>query len=160
MLYGTNELLELCNDFVAEIGDFEEIELNTEFFCYPTTNEIFISVLASANAVKEFMDTLSARTSIDDISEFTWSLLHEVGHCQTWHMMNQRTINHCKHTKRKIERGSIPSVAYYTLTDERIATDWAIRYVEQNHKAVKAFDKMALALLTEFFVSNEVDLGD
>ncbi len=150
------ELLELCNDFISNIDDFE-IELNTDFFCYPTTNEIFISVLASANSVADFRENLYSRTTIKDISEFTWSLLHEVGHCETWNIMNKRTINHCRNIKRKIERGSLPTKTYYMLTDERIATDWAIKYISKNHNAVKAFDVQALALLDKFYKENEIE---
>ena len=152
-----DNLLTLCDLFLEDIGDFESVELGLDFSCYPTTNEISISVLASQNSVKEFRENLKSRTDIDDISEFTWSLLHEVGHCQTWHMMNDRTINHCRNIKRKIDRGSLPTATYYTLTDERIATDWAIRYATANHKAVKAFDTMALQLLTEFYLENDLE---
>lgn len=158
MLNGVDSLVTLCSDFVNEIDDFE-VSLGLNFECYPTENEIFISVLACANSVQEFRENLLSRTKIDDISEFTWSLLHEVGHCQTWHSMNERTINHCRYIKRKINRGSLPTTTYYVLTDERIATDWAINFVEDNYKMVKAFDKMALQLLTEFFVENDIDLA-
>jgi hypothetical protein len=157
MLKNVDELLELCDDFVNEIDDFE-INLNTDFFCFPTTNEIFISVLANANSIQEFRENLYSRTDVHDISEFTWSLLHEVGHCQTWHIMNDRTINRCKHIKRKIERGSIPTTVYYGLTDERIATDWAINFVKENYDEVQAFDVEALTLLTKIFIDNDIDL--
>jgi len=95
-IIGLDNLLEICTDFINGIDDFEDVQIDTEFQCFPLTNEIFISLVASQMAVNEFMHNLMARTSVRDISEFTWSLLHEVGHCETWDRMNTRTINHCR----------------------------------------------------------------
>ena len=158
MLKGIDKLLNLCTDFINEIDDFEDVQLDPEFSCYPTTNEIFISLVAPQNAVEEFMDTLLERTDIDDISEFTWSLLHEVGHCETWGFLSERTTNHCYYKKRKIKQGKIPTRNYYYLTDERIATNWAIKFVENNYEMVKEFDRKILKLLKKFIVENEIDL--
>lgn len=156
-IIGLDNLLEICTDFVNEIDDFEDVQVDTEFQCFPLTNEIFISLVASQMAVDEFMHNLMARTSVRDISEFTWSLLHEVGHCETWSRMSNRTTNHCRNIKRKITRGSIPTIIYYTLTDERIATDWAIKYIENNHEAVKRFDREVLAILGKIFEENDIE---
>lgn len=158
MLKGIDKLLNICTDFVNEIDEFEDVQIGVEFFCYPTTNEIFISLVASENAVEEFMTTLLERTNVRDISEFTWSLLHEVGHCETWGVMTKRTTNHCRNVKRKIMQGKQPSVNYYYLTDERIATDWAIKFVENNYEMVKKFDKRILKYLKKFIIDNEIEM--
>lgn len=158
MLKGIDKLLNICTDFVNEIDEFEDVQMGVEFFCYPTTNEIFISLVASENAVEEFMTTLLERTNVRDISEFTWSLLHEVGHCETWGVMTKRTTNHCRNVKRKIMQGKQPSVNYYYLTDERIATDWAIKFVENNYEMVKKFDKRILKYLKKFIIDNEIEM--
>jgi len=158
MLKGIDKLLNICTDFINEIDDFADVQLDPEFFCYPTTNEIFISVVASQNAIQEFMETLLERTNVRDISEFTWSLLHEVGHCETWGIMNKRTTNHCKNVKRKIVQGKQPTRNYYYLTDERIATDWAIDFVENNYIFVKEFDKKVLKVLEKFIIDNNIEM--
>jgi len=161
MLIGIDRLLDLCNNFIEDnIGDdFENVDLSTDFECYPNTKEVFISIVALENALDEFIANLQTRTEIKDISEFTWSFLHEIGHCQTDNFLGERTKNHCQNIKRKINRGSVPTYVYYTLAEEKMATDWAIRYATRNYKIVKAFDKMALQLLTEIFTENEIDLG-
>lgn len=151
-------ILDYCFDFINEIDDFTSLEISTDFSCYPNTNEIFIAVLASQNAVDGFIDNLYTRTDIRDISVFTWSLLHEVGHCETWYLLNKRTEHHCNNIKRKINRGSINPEIYYTLTDERIATDWAIRFVEQNHDYIKKFDRQIQRKLDNFY--KEINLED
>ena len=153
-MFGIEQILDCCTEFINDIGDFEDVVLGMDFSCFPTTNEIQIAVIASAVSVDDFRQNLYSRTQVRDISEFTWSLLHEVGHCQTWHMMNDRTINHCKNVKRKINRGSLPRTTYYSLTDERIATDWAIRFVDRNHEIVKEFDYQILKLLDKFYQEN------
>jgi hypothetical protein len=152
-----NKILDYCTDFINEIDDFEDVALGTDFSCYPTTNEVQIALVASAVNVDSFRENLYSRTAVRDISEFTWSLLHEVGHCMTWNYMNKRTQNHCRNIKRKINRGSLPEETYYGLTDERIATDWAIKFVEGNHDFVKEFDTAILNLLNKFYKVNKVE---
>jgi hypothetical protein len=151
---GIEQILDYCTEFINDIDDFEDVTLGLDFSCFPTTNEVQIAVIASAVSVDDFRQNLYSRTQVRDISEFTWSLLHEVGHCQTWHMMNDRTIHHCQNIKRKLERGSLPREVYYNLTDERIATDWAIRFVDHNHEIVKEFDYQILKMLDKFYQEN------
>lgn len=160
MLIGIEKITDLCIDFIENnISDnIESVEISTDFYCYPNTKEIYISVLAPATALDDFIANLQTRTKIDDISVFTWSFLHEVGHCMTWTYLNKRTQHHCEYVKRKIERGSLDYLLYYTLADEKIATDWAIRFVEKNHELVKAFDRMVMNEITNFYLENEIDL--
>ena len=159
MLIGIDKLLMLCDYFLEDNFDnFESVNLGTDFFCYPNTAEIYVAIVALENALDEFMTNLLTRTDITDISDFTWSFLHEVGHCMTWQYLGKRTDHHCNYVKRKIRRGSVDSQTYYRLPDEKMATDWAINYVTQNYKKVKAFDKNVLQILTEIFVENDIDL--
>ena len=160
MLIGTDKILDLCTEFIEDniTDDIESIDFSTDFYCYPNTKEIYISVLAPETALDEFITNLHTRTDINDISDFTWSFLHEVGHCMTWNYLNKRTQHHCEYVKRKIERGSLDYLLYYALADEKIATDWAIGFVECNHKLVKAFDRMVMNEITNFYLENEIDL--
>lgn len=154
---GIDKILDFCTDFINDIDSFEDVTLGTDFSCFPDTNEVQIAVVASQIHVDSFRRNLYIRTQVRDVSEFTWSLLHEVGHCITWHSMNKRIKNHCKNVKRKIERGSLPEEVYYGLTDERIATDWAIKFVENNLDLVKEFDKKVLKKLDKFYQDNKVE---
>jgi hypothetical protein len=104
------------------------------------------------------MVNLLDRTDINDISNFTWSFLHEVGHCMTWNHLNKRTINHCRNIKRKINRGSIKPTIYYTLADEKMATDWALNFVKKNHRLVQRFDVNVMTEITNFYLENEIEL--
>lgn len=160
MLVGIEKITDLCINFIEEnISDcIESVEISTDFYCFPNTKEIYISVLAPATALDDFIANLESRTEINDISVFTWSFLHEVGHCMTWTYLSKRTHHHCNYTKRKIERGSLNHLLYYTLADEKMATDWAIGFVERNHELVKAFDRMVMNEITNFYLENEIDL--
>ena len=163
MVKELDKFLKACNNFIAEIDeDLEDVQVGSFFFCYPTTKEVFISVLAEENGLDEFMKNLLERTDIHDISPFTWSLLHEVGHCETWHLMTEKVEHHCRNLKRKIERGGkrFPTELYFDLTDERIATNWAIKFVSQNYDFVKAFDKKILKIFDRFYAENEVDITE
>lgn len=162
MLVGYDKILELCTAFVEDniTSDFENVNLGLDFYCYPNTKEIFISVLAIPTAIDGFMENLLDRTDINDISNFTWSFLHEVGHCMTWSYLNERTINHCRNIKRKINRGSIKPTVYYTLADEKMATDWALNFVKKNHRLVQRFDVNILTEITNFYLENEVEIEE
>ena len=159
MLVGLDKILDLCSAFLDDnINlDYDSIRVNTDFYCYPDTKEIFICVLAPETALDDFSDNLFTRTNVDDISLFTWTFLHEVGHCMTWNYLNKRTKHHCQYIEKKIARGSVSPLVYYDLATEKIATDWAIGFVENNHSLVKAFDKNILDLLTKFYLENEVE---
>ncbi len=161
MLVGYDKILDLCTDFIEDniTDNIESVDLSTDFYCYPNTKEIFISVLAPAIALDDFISNLETRTDIDDISVFTWSFLHEVGHCMTWNYLNKRTQHHCEYVKRKIERGSINPLVYYGLADEKIATDWAIGFVEKNHEIAKAFNDMVMNEITNFYIENEIEFN-
>jgi hypothetical protein len=161
MLKGLNKILNACNDFIAEIDEeLEDVQVSDIFFCYPTTKEVFITLAAEENGLDEFIDNLLSRTTVRDISPFTWSLLHEVGHCETWHLLTEKVEHRCRNRKRKIERGGkrFPTVTYFALTDERIATNWAIKFVSQNYDFVKTFDKKILKILDKFYADNGVDV--
>lgn len=160
MLIGIDKLLDLCNLFIEDNCEivFENVELSTDFFCYPDTNEVFVSIVALEDAYDEFMENLQTRTDITDISIFTWSFLHEIGHCMTWDYLNKRTKNHCEHVKRKIERGSIPTIVYYSLADEKMATNWALGFAKNNYNVVKAFNEKVLDILNKIYLENKIDL--
>ena len=162
MLIGYDKILEMCMSFIEDniALDFDSVNLGTDFFCYPNTKEIFITVLAPADAIDDFMINLLDRTDINDISNFTWSFLHEVGHCMTWNYLNKRTINHCRNIKRKINRGSIEPIVYYTLADEKMATDWALNFVKKNYRLVQRFDLNIMTEITNFYLENKIDLED
>ena len=157
-----DELFELCDYFIEDniAQNFETVSLDTDFYCYPNTKEIYVSIIALKSALDGFMVNLNSRTDINDISNFTWSFLHEVGHCMTEKYLNERTTHHCNYIKRKINRGSLDSSIYYSLSDEKHATDWAINYVANNYKIVKAFDKNILSTLTKIYYENDINLDD
>ena len=160
MLKELDKILNACNDFLAEIDEeLEEVQVGTEFECFATSKEIFISVLAEENGLDEFFENLLTRTSVRDISPFTWALLHEVGHCETCHLIPTKIDHRCDNRKRKIRRRGkrFPTSLYYRLPDERVATNWAIRFIEGNHDFVKDFDTEILKMLDNFYLANEVE---
>lgn len=127
------------NEFINTIDNFEDVVEGEEFVCYPDTNEIEID-LVNVDLHDDFYYNLMERTDKKDISIFTWSILHEVGHCMTYHFLDKRAYNHCQYIKRKIEQGKISATEYYSLADEKRATNWAIKFVDNNYDEVKKFD--------------------
>lgn len=148
MRKSTEILLNKVNEFINTIDDFENVTLHKEFECFPTTKEIRIDVHCRPYDYSLFLITLYARKNVPwGISLFTWALLHEVGHCMTEHLLSKRTNNHCLYAKAKIEKGKRPIEDYYFLADEKLATNWAIRFVNNNYDIVKKFDNEIRGLL-------------
>lgn len=73
-----------------------------------------------------------------DISEysFIFSLLHEVGHCVTYNQLSKKDIDF-----ENIMRESLvaltgdftkANLVYFTLPSERLATEWALKYIDEH----------------------------
>lgn len=146
MRRATKELLKKVNNFINTIDDFEDVIIGEEFMCLPDSNEIVINA-TYLNEYDDFYYTLIERIGKTDISTFTWSLLHEVGHCMTFHFLDKRAYNHCQYIKNKIEKGKVASINYYYLADEKRATNWAIKFVKDNYNIVKNFDNIVKELI-------------
>ena len=78
-------------------------------------------------------------------SDVTLSLLHEVGHTMTKMFVPPMKEEIAKYNKAVEHTEDMKEVnkLYFALTDERMATDWAIEWlkVAENRKMAKKFEK-------------------
>lgn len=70
-------------------------------------------------------------------SEFTWSLLHEIGHAKTWRYFTKKAWK--KYAKTAPYIHDIEE--YFRIPQERVATDWAADYIRKHPKKIKKFEK-------------------
>lgn len=169
-LKGEKQLNEVVNDFVSQFGC--TAELGTDFnYCYET-EEIHFSILMEQVANETFMKFIcenfpEAARITDNI--FIWSILHEVGHHETWQLWSDTEQNGFDDEKDLIEAFSAVSenseeyakccTAYYYILDERVATAWAARYIYFHEKELREFWEKWTVALHDFCVLNNFDEG-
>jgi hypothetical protein len=60
-------------------------------------------------------------------------LLHEVGHHFTLDDLEEDEEEYCMKTKKKLHGESVEdNFIYFDLPDEKLATEWAINYINKN----------------------------
>lgn len=93
--------------------------------------------------------------NIDDISIFTLSLLHEVGHIATQCELTKKEDAYCWAVKVMLSEQDRWSEgvtkAYMRLPDEYMATQWACDYIHNNRKEVLHFDNLLKKELKNYY---------
>ena len=97
---------------------------------------------------------------------FIISLLHEVGHHNTYDDIDVSTINFCSDEKARISRemedAEDESVAkalewqYFNLPDEIVATEWAVNFAKENPEVIKEMWDTLKQELLKFYKKNDL----
>ena len=84
-----------------------------------------------------YMECIHALYPDIEVSEFIFSILHEVGHCMTWdRFLPQQWEELC------YKGASIVNIyEYYKLPHEKEANDWAVEYIRNHSKRIAKWDK-------------------
>jgi len=156
-------MMETADALLRVIGDdYFTVEEDTCFCTYPTLKQIFVGfdcveLEEGSEFIVDFRNRLG-KEEFGNISPFMLALLHECGHCETWWKMTWRNLRRCRHIKREIERGRRPTAQYYTLADERMATNWAIYFIREHTELVEYFDKTFKKHLTTLTLDDIIKL--
>ena len=169
-LKGKEQLDKVVNDFVSQFGC--TAELGTDFnYCYET-ERLQYSLLMSAVANETFMKFIcenhpEAARITDNI--FIWSLLHEIGHHETWRLWSDTEQAEFDETKELIDALSMCCedeeeyakycTAYCYILDECVATAWAADYIYFHEKELREFWEKWTEELWTFCIVNDFDEG-
>ena len=136
-----DEIKNIVNDFLFP---FElECEIGEDFAYYPFHDLIEISLVTIDRSSKNFLSFVN--TEFNDITAdiFLWSLLHEIGHHETWDILTDSEIIESQIIKKQIQNNEIDSnrkdEIYFYTPDEYAATEWAANYMKENVQEVKEF---------------------
>ena len=120
--------------------------MSGNFMACLTENVIEWTLIYKEQDGKAFYNNFIARCSAaKEFSFFFLSLLHEIGHFETEWEMKDDVKERNKHLSNE---------QYFNLFNEKIATDWAITWIEENIDTARSFDEKINNVLNEFY--NEV----
>ena len=136
-------------EFVKSIDKSYRVKQGDAFYCECYDGVIYYNTDEFADTeytrlFNEFIVELADGETLPEISDFTWALLHEIGHCETcWDVddkMEYATTKFFAKNENKVDTTKAKR-EYMRLPKERCATEWAVEFVLENEEMVKEFDK-------------------
>jgi hypothetical protein len=148
--------LERCiTDCIAPFG--LTAKLDTDFAYYYVKDLVTFSIFSFKGYDDFMLDAESRFPYINGVSPFIWSLLHEIGHHETWDELTEEELKESAEIKESInEKDHSSRMAYFTCPDEYAATDWAGHYIESHRDKIDEFWDKVLVELYDFYVSNNI----
>lgn len=131
----TSLLSEFDEEYTAKMGTDFEVNLDTKI--------VYWSLLYPEKSGQSFYDNFCSRFPIvKTLSIFTLSLFHEIGHIETEDEMIDDT---------DIRNTHLSAEEYFNLFNEKIATDWAGNFIENNFARVEKFDDSIFEIIYSFY---------
>ena len=93
---------------------------------------------------------------------FLWSLLHEVGHHETWDDLTNEEMSLSQEMKYAISecenlRPNDRDKIYFYIPDEYLATEWAAQYMRDNVQEVTKFWNTLQPLILNFYKKHGIE---
>lgn len=115
-----------------------------DFAYYPIHNYVTVSLVTIDRSSKNFLSFVQHEFKDVTADVFLWSLLHEVGHHETWDELTDEEIIISKEMKDSIEENEnidkdVKDKIYFNIPDEYAATEWAANYMIEHSQEVKEF---------------------
>ena len=152
---------EYLEQVVQNFLDSEGLEytaiLGPDFEYEFVTDNVYFAVLVPSEMDKWFMEFAKENGLEYDCGSFLLSLLHEVGHGETYDLLTDAEEKKCRKIKSKLTDSKEDSFTYFALPDEYEATMWAIEYVNEHKDKLEKFVKKFQKVFKEFLKENEVD---
>ena len=144
---------EMVNDafnYWLEKNGFEArvFGLENAFAWNPYSDLIYYSVVMSEQAdimFYEYVDELGLKYEIDN---FWLAFLHELGHSETWCFVEEEDYDIPK---------NITNYDYYRLPREAVATEWAVRFINEHADLVRDLTRIVGPVIDKFFELNEIE---
>ena len=135
---------EVVRDFVKSISEEYDCRMGIEFCVYLEENMIEWSILYVENGGEAFYENFISRfPKARGFNLFTLSVLHEIGHLETeWDMEDETYLRNTD---------TMDDETYFNLYNEKIATDWAGEWIEDNFDEALAIDDKFNEILSKFF---------
>jgi hypothetical protein len=148
-----NELNVIINDYVSQFD--LTAELGSDFCYYSRINTIHYALAVVDRAGENFKEFANSLKPNMQVPIFLLSLLHEIGHHETWEVLTDEEISYSTEIKNLIQEEQVftkeTDFIYFNLPDERIATEWALKYIEDNTREIRAFWNKIQNLIVNFY---------
>jgi len=137
---------EVVREFVQSIDEEYDCRMGADFGACLNENVVEWSLLYVEKAGEAFYKNFVSRfPKANGFGLFTLSVLHEVGHFETeWEMEDDTGIRN---------QANMTNEEYFELFNERIATDWAGYWIEDNFEQACALDDKFQETLNKFYAA-------
>lgn len=156
-LKGTKALDKSINSWLKKNGFDVDASLHTDF-CYDEMEEkIYYGLFITENAEEVWKDLLAKWGLKTYYDTFVTCFLHELGHHYTLHLCSNFEYNFSMIMKlilKLIPSYTIQNKIYYSLPIEKIATKWAINYMNEHPKETTELQKRAKKSIGKFLKDN------
>ena len=131
-------------------------------YCY-ADNSVTFKIQENEPDDIHFAQFIEKRFNYKPKYMFIISLLHEVGHYQTFDDVDGGMLNFCQLEKQRIIRESENASEeklleleeqYFNLPDELLATYWAVEYAKNHPQEIQKMWNIAKTALFEFYQEN------
>lgn len=157
-LKGIKTINRTLNKFLAP---FEcTARMGTEFcYLYSQSLILYSFVMPDLEIEHDFQASIDRLNPTVKMDSFLWGLLHELGHHETMDEIEETEYNYCQQVKEQINNQEVDAVEYYDLIDERLATEWAVRYADAHALELKKWweEEMQPAIM-HFYKINNVEI--
>lgn len=137
------ELNNCVNNFVKQFFEDYQAEIGLEFECFLDDCLIQYAIVATEKEEEEFYNNFVKRfPRAKNFSTFTLSVLHEIGHLETEDIMIDDT---------EIRNKPLTNKQYFNLYNEKIATNWAGRWINENFEEAKKINETFIKLLDNVY---------
>ena len=159
-LKGTKKLNKYINEYVKQFG--VKAKLDNEFWWETDTNKIYYSLTVCENHNRDFQkfceDEFGLKYNCDI---FLLDLYHELGHYFTNYLLTDEEESFCydlrEYLETKEKLTNTDYYAYYLMTDEYRATEWAVNYINTHEKEIAKFYKGLQKRIIKFYKKNNVE---
>lgn len=150
----TDEITNILNKFLEP---FEATAFaGTDFSYFYIDSSIEYTFVISERMDRLFMEyakSIGLKTKIDI---FLLSFLHELGHHETLDEIDDDDEEYSRLIKENLNSDNDDNCKiYFALPDEKMATEWAINYINNNMDAIKnLWDQLQPAIMKFYAVNN------
>jgi len=137
-------------DFAENFG-IESVNLG-EDFCYSPASETITYTIYWQDNDDEFISLVDEKYNAD-IHDwfFIFSLLHEIGHHETWDELTQEDLDNDLLLRNAIAFFDNQGLAYINLKAEHLATSWALDFIENNSEEVWKFQSECWEIIQKIY---------
>lgn len=133
-------LTQAIKKFVQSFNEEYDVCMGTDFYVVTVTNTIVYTIAMSEKSGQAFYNNFVSRfPKCGQLSIFTLSLLHELGHLEMeWDEEDDIDLRNIITTDEE----------YFNLHNERIATDWAGEYATEHLDEMTKLDQQFINFIT------------
>lgn len=154
---GSEKINKVLNRFLKNNGFELSAKLGTDFAYFYDKSEITYSLVNSERMNKLFKNYAYELGLGYDCGDFLLAFFHEIGHDQTMEDLDDDLEEECSLIKKTLSDTDKDANKYFRLYDERVATEWAIDYINNNKQKIQNFVYELAPAITDFLKINEVE---